>query len=173
MKNLFSIFCALTVFSFSCTGSTTSNQKEEDTLEIKEVAQLYETTANESIQALAEALKKNKPDEVKLKLTEVVSTLVSLAESEDQTALASYVVEVCRFIENNAQALNDMGVDAAEIYDAASDAMEMLEDDVKHVIGGGIEKIKSAAGNVVNEGKAKIQESIKKEIEIAKEKLEN
>lgn len=169
MKFFFPIFTIASVLMFiSCSGSTQPSQTEVDSLVINEVAQLHEVTPAESLQALADALKQNKPEVVKTKWEEMSAAFVSLFNSENQTAFTSYAAEVQTFIENNAQALNDFGIDVVEIYDAASDALETAKENAQKTLQMGIEKIQSEAQKEVNDVLEQVKENLDQKVDEVK-----
>ena len=169
MKFFLPIFTIASVLMFiSCSGSTQPSQTEVDSLVINEVAQLHEVTPAESLQALADALKQNKPEVVKIKWEEMSTAFVSLFNSENQTAFTSYAAEVQTFIENNAQALNDFGIDVVEIYDAASDALETAKENAQKTLQMGIEKIQSEAQKEVNDVLEQVKETLDQKVDEVK-----
>lgn len=169
MKFFLPIFTIASVLMFiSCSGSTQPSQTEVDSLVINEVAQLHEVTSAESLQALADALKQNKPEVVKTKWEEMSAAFVSLFNSEHQTAFTSYAAEVQTFIENNAQALNDFGIDVVEIYDAASDALETAKENAQKTLQMEIEKIQSEAQKEVNDVLEQVKENLDQKVDEVK-----
>lgn len=169
MKFFLPIFTIASVLMFmSCSGSTQPSQTEVDSLVINEVAQLHEVTPAESLQALADALKQNKPEVVKTKWEEMSDAFVSLFNSENQTAFTSYVAEVQTFIENNAQALNDFGIDVVEIYDAASGALETAKENAQKTLQMGIEKVQSEAQKEVNDVLEQVKENLDQKVDEVK-----
>lgn len=169
MKFFLPIFTIASVLMFmSCSGSTQPSQTEVDSLVINEVAQLHEVTPAESLQALADALKQNKPEVVKTKWEEMSDAFVSLFNSENQTAFTSYAAEVQTFIENNAQALNDFGIDVVEIYDAASDALETAKENAQKTLQMGIEKVQSEAQKEVNDVLEQVKENLDQKVDEVK-----
>lgn len=169
MKFFLPIFTIASVLMFmSCSGSTQPSQTEVDSLVINEVAQLHEVTPAESLQALADALKQNKPEVVKTKWEEMSDAFVSLFNSENQTAFTSYAAEVQTFIENNAQALNDFGIDVVEIYDAASGALETAKENAQKTLQMGIEKVQSEAQKEVNDVLEQVKENLDQKVDEVK-----
>lgn len=165
------VFIAFVVLSASCTNSIQSNQNENDSLRIETVAELYEVTPTEALHNLSDALKRSNPEMVKAKWTEVCVVFFSLLNSENQADLTSYATELCNFVENHAQALKDMDIDVIEIYEAATDALLMMKDEEKEVVGRETEKVKYDAKNVVNDAKEQLKENISKRLEATKENV--
>lgn len=167
MKKILVMVMAVAAISFAaCTGETKGGEEATDSLATIEVA---EASAQEDVQALTEGVEAQDADALKITLETMRVKIQKLIEAGDVAAAQKYLDVIKAFVEQNKVQIETV---SPEVAQSAETTVADLVTKLVALPGNVAEHAEGAATEVVEAGKAKVEETKAAVVDAANEQVE-